>query len=74
MDGTHSSSMMIKQVSPPPIRISPTVPLERAVTSFDSWKSMNVNEKPPSVQGNGFHNYKNTENVPLNGQHAPKAE
>lgn len=70
LEAAFQSSMVVKQVSPPPIRISPTVPLERAVTSFDSWKSQAETKAGIAMNGNGFHHYPNSENVPLNGQHS----
>ena len=67
LEAAYPSSIVIKQVSPPPVRISPTVPLERAVTSFDSWKSQADTKIGVGANGNGFHHYMNSENVPHNG-------
>lgn len=70
LEAVFPSSMVVKQVSPPPIRISPTVPLERAVTSFDSWKSQAEMKSGIPTNGNGFLHNINSENVPINGQHS----
>ena len=54
LEAAYPSSILAKQVSPPPIRISPTVPLERAVTSFDSWK-FQADTKTGVQTNGGFH-------------------